>query len=397
MSAQGLENKLETVVRELNDARTKPFDPVAKKWKPTTLSGYLKDRKLTKQHLYAGLGIDARATQMSELFNDPNKKFLVNEIIYDACLRGMGLQEHTELSPVTQSNDITNPLHRIITPEFIRPFITNGAYEQAFYQDFVAGQVPSPMSTTPTVPFLEMKGIKTEDVAEGANIPTGSYAVSRKTVELTKVGTGIEATDESLQTSTIQIFATFMEAVGRAHAAKKNAKAMAVIVNGNPSTGDSAPVIGVTTANSLVNRDIYRARQRMSLLQVNPSVIAAEEETGLDYLELPAVQAKQFTGNALLPTQVRFGVLGNATYYATFDLAAGKILLHDPTFAIMEYVFSALKVETDRVVNRQITGEYITEQQGFAKQARWASLIVDKTLAFSGNGFPTYMSPINRQ
>lgn len=395
MSAQGLEKKMPEVVADLNAARRQPFDPVGQKWRPTTLAGYLAERQLTKQHLYAGLGVDAQRTTVKELYEKEGGAHLMNEVIYDCMLRGQGVNPDAvaQLAPQTSFNDITNPVHRALTPEFITRFLPTYSIEQAIYQGMIAGSAPTP-SETVSAPYLDFSSIGGKDTAEAADAEMGNFTISRKDVKCQKVTTGIEVTYETIQSSTLNILGTFFEAFGRMHAAKKNGKLMSVIVSGNPVTADSAPVIGIGTANTPINRDAFRIRQRMVLCGYNPSIVAAEEEAGLAYLDLPAVQSKQNTGMELLPTRSAVGVLGKATYFPSFDLAANRWLFLDPTAAVVEYVFMAFMLETDKIITKQISQAVASESQCFVKQIRQAAVLVGLELAFSGNGWPAYMKPI---
>jgi hypothetical protein len=397
MSAQGLGGKLQEIVGSLNDARRNPYDDKVKRWKPVTLSGYLSQKKTTKQHLYAELGIDAHRTRISDLFdNVRDGGYLFNEIIQDAMLGAQGYGNYFEarLAPTPSYNDFTNPVHRTITPEKIAPFMQKFSIEQAFYQAMTAGQVANPESDYIAAPYLDFSGVAGRDTAEGATVEIGQFKIERKNVQATKITTGFEVTYENIQSSTIAQTATFFEAFGRMHAAKKNGRLMSVIVNGNTGFGDSAPVIGVTTANSLVNRDVYRVRQRMVGCGYTPSIVCATEETGLDYLDLPAVQGKQQPAPSILPVNLPQGVWGATDYFPSYDLSANSILHHDPRSAVMEYVYMGFMIETEKIIRKQLSLAVASESQVFVKQMRQASVIMRRDLAFSGNGWPTYMQPL---
>lgn len=396
MGAYGLHGKLQEIVETLNEARQRPYDDNAKRWKPVTLAGYLAQKKLKKQHLYADLGIDAHRTTVRELFdNVKDGAFLFNEIVYDAMLGAQGFGDYFEarLAPTTSFNDYTNPVHRAITPERIAPFMQKFSIETAFYQAMTAGQVSHPDSDLIPAPYLDFSGIAGKDTAEGATAEVGKFSIERKNVQATKITTAFEVSYENIQTSTLAQTATFFEAFGRMHAAKKNGRLMSVVVNGNSGYGDSAPVIGVSTANTLANRDVFRIRQRMVGCGYAPGIVCATEETGLDYLDLPAVQGKQ-QAPSILPVNLPAGVWGPSDYFPSYDLSANSVLFHDARSSVMEYIFMAFMLETEKIIKKQLNVAVASESQVFVKQMRQASVIMRKDLAFSGNGWPAYMQPL---
>jgi hypothetical protein len=50
-------------------------------------------------------------------------------------------------------------------------------------------------------------------------------------------------------------------------------------------------------------------------------------------------------------------------------------------------------VETDRIVMKQISGTAMSIYTGFAKIQKKASLVIDGSITFAANGFPSYMVP----
>lgn len=69
--------------------------------------------------------------------------------------------------------------------------------------------------------------------------------------------------------------------------------------------------------------------------------------------------------------------------------ADDQIMLIDNRAALVKLNSTALRVESDRIVERQVNGTYITTTTGFANLFNDARLIMDKSLDFAGNGFPS--------
>ena len=63
----------------------------------------------------------------------------------------------------------------------------------------------------------------------------------------------------------------------------------------------------------------------------------------------------------------------------------------DNRFALIKFNVIPLNIESERIVSNQTEAFYATLTTGFGKIFRDAAVIMDSSLAFSGNGFPSYM------
>lgn len=66
-------------------------------------------------------------------------------------------------------------------------------------------------------------------------------------------------------------------------------------------------------------------------------------------------------------------------------------MLIDTSAALIKLNASALKVESERIAERRIDGTFVSITTGFSSMFRDARLILDKSLAYSAQGFPSYM------
>jgi hypothetical protein len=74
-------------------------------------------------------------------------------------------------------------------------------------------------------------------------------------------------------------------------------------------------------------------------------------------------------------------------------VGANKLVIQDPSSSIVQLTAIPLMVETERIVMKQISGTAMSIYTGFAKIQRKASVVIDGSILFSGNGFPSYMTP----
>ena len=79
------------------------------------------------------------------------------------------------------------------------------------------------------------------------------------------------------------------------------------------------------------------------------------------------------------------------TLYITHKNIADQEIILDKDAAIIKFNGFPLKVESERIVSNQTEAFYASLQTGFAKMFRDGAMIIDSTLDFASNGFPSYM------
>jgi hypothetical protein len=167
------------------------------------------------------------------------------------------------------------------------------------------------------------------------------------------------------------------------------------IINGEQSDlSEAATVIGVeNTTNGITWFDLTRVAIQFGLVGQVGTQIIANSTTGLNFLNLAEVKNKTFPGGPLLPIDVRTPLQMPEQLYVSSKVGANKVIIQDPSSSIVQLTAMPLKVETDRIVMKQINGTAMSIYTGFAKIQRKASIVIDGSILFSGNGFPTYMVP----
>ncbi len=115
--------------------------------------------------------------------------------------------------------------------------------------------------------------------------------------------------------------------------------------------------------------------------------------TGLDYLNLPEVKNKQFPGAPLLATMMKSPMTMPEELYVSTKVPANQLVLQDPSMSLVQLTSMPLMVETDKIIMKQIQQSAVSITTGFAKLQRNASVVLDGSIAYSGNGFPAWMNP----
>ncbi|QQS33499.1 MAG: hypothetical protein IPM50_02640 [Acidobacteriota bacterium] len=357
---------------------------------------------LTPQHLYAELGIDEHRTQVGQLLDMEDGGYLAAELIREAVRRGMGVAQREKLAEMNaRAMASFGPItgehaggQRFVSPEVFLDPVSRGAVQGTFYPDIIAREIPVPQPQA-IVPRLNLSDAALADSSEAATIEEGSISYDTKTVTVKKKARAIKIADEAVRFSSLSLLALFMEDFGRIFGHTLNLMAIDAIANDSASsTADPAAVIGVeNTSNGITWYDLARVAVRFGLIGHVGTQIIGNETTALNYLNLPEVKNKQ-QGTPLLGTALKTPLTMPEELYVSGGVATSKVIIQDPSASIVQLTAQPLMVETARLVMKQITGTVLSTYTGFTKLQRKASVIVDGSIAFSGNGFPAWMTPL---
>lgn len=281
--------------------------------------------------------------------------------------------------------------YRWLVPEVIREAVRLGLRKAPIYPNLIAAEetVSQPQVIMPSV---NMSDAMPKKIGEAETIPVGNVSFNQKTVTLQKVGTGIKMTDEVMQYVSLNLLSIYLQDVGVKLGIGLDTLAVDVLINGDQAGGtEAAPVVGVNVVNTLAYIDILRTWIRMGRLGRMPAGILSNEEMALTVLSLP--EFKALAGKATLQNiQVQTPVPATQNYWIHGAMPANdKIMLIDPTAAMVKLNSTALRVESERIVERQINGTFVTLTTGFAGLFRDARVIIDKSVAYGANPFPDYM------
>lgn len=228
-------------------------------------------------------------------------------------------------------------------------------------------------------------------LGQGESIPFGSLKFGQKSAKVFKVGLGFEITEELLERSSIDMIFTFLGELGIDMAIGADVEAMEVLKNGEQANGsESAPVIGVdNTTNGFQYIDIKRGISRMQRLRRNVTRIITGEDDGLAITSLAKFEG--FDGVTRLSNiQSILGVpetLVNDVYAMPED----QIMLLAPDMAMAKLQYRSMKVEQDRNIQNQTNRVFVSDYIGFVIIRRDARLIIDKSVSYASQGFPSYM------
>jgi hypothetical protein len=289
---------------------------------------------------------------------------------------------------VTSTKDFPSDF-RFIIPEVFSAMIRVAYEHAAMHQDWIA--TTQPMTTRKlTMPRIERGDGMPSKIAEGGDIPVGSLRFGKKDVSVFKVGTGFVITDELMFESTIDMVSEFLREVGIDMAIGADVEAMRVLVSGEQADGsESAPVVGVTASGTIDYKAMKRIFTRMQRLR-RPAdrLISGEEDginiTGIDRFEGFQGQTKLADIRSIIGVPERF-------IMDTHVLPANQTMFLSSGMAMAKLQYRSMTMERRRNEKNQTNELYVSDHIGFAILRRDARVMMDKSLLYSSNGFPSYM------
>jgi hypothetical protein len=292
----------------------------------------------------------------------------------------------------------TDDLTRYLFPEVFRDAIVRGLEYTPIYGRLVTGEerIESTGLTMPKLDWttIDQEEIRLRDTNEAATITEGEIMVwAEKTVNIRKKARGLKQTYESLMFTPIDLARVFFEELGVKLGADLDREAIDVLLNGDQAdNSESAPVIGASVANALTYRDIARTWTRFRRLGRNSAIMLASEADTLTILDMDEFQRTVFPGAGTASNVPSLNVVNplptSQDIYVTDFVPTGTLVMVDTARAMVQLTAMPLLIETDKVVSRQINGEYVSIITGFANIFKDGRIVLDYTTNLATNPGP---------
>lgn len=292
----------------------------------------------------------------------------------------------------------TSELNRWLAPEIFRDAIRRGLEYTPFYSSLVALEETID-STGLTMPFMDFTDIdrdevKLRDTNEGATITEGEIvAWSEKQVTIKKKARGLKQTYESIMFTPVDLAALYFEELGTQLGADLDRELIDIAINGDQlNLSEAAPVIGASTANTLAFTDLTRAWIRFRRIGRNSTVMLTSEEDAITILNMPEFLKTQIP-NGVAPSGITLNVANplptSQDIFVHDAIPTGKIILVDRARAFIQLTAMPLLIESEKIVSRQIEGEYVSIITGFANIFRDGRLVLDYETSLVTNPGPS--------
>lgn len=281
---------------------------------------------------------------------------------------------------------------RWLIPEVYRDAIHLGLRKNPIYPEVIAGEQSVPQ-TSVFFPAINMSDAKPKYVGIGETITTGEVSFDQKQVTIHKMGRGIKLPYEVLQYVALNVVSIFLQDFGVKLAMGLDTLMIQTLINGDQAGGiDSCAVIGINTANTLVFRDLLRPWVRFSRMGKNPSVMIGGESISMDILDMLTTTKYYGDPRATVDLKLKTPLPTNASIFVHGVMPDKQVIMLDKSDSIVKLNAQPLLVESEKMIQNQTMETVCSLTTGFATIMKDSRLIIDETLAFSGNGFPTYMN-----
>lgn len=293
----------------------------------------------------------------------------------------------------------TNDLTRWLFPELFRDAIRLGLEYNPIYPGLITGEetIESTGITMPRITQPDADDVRLRDTAEGASITEGQLVTwNEKQVTIKKKARGLKQTYESIMFTPINLAAVYFEELGARLGSDLDADFINILINGDQSGGsEAAPVIGAAVAGTLSYTDLARAWIRFQRIGRTSAAMITNEADAITILAMAEFNntangsPAQFGGQNNPTLRVKTPLPTSQDLYVHDSIPDNQIIFVDKSRAIVQLTALPLLVESERIVNRQLTGEYVSLISGFANVFKDGRLLLDWDTNLSTNPGPS--------
>jgi hypothetical protein len=279
---------------------------------------------------------------------------------------------------------------RYLIPEIIRDALRLGLRKNPIWTEIIASEqtISQPQIT---IPHINMSEADPVYLGQAETIPDGSLSYGSKTLKIRKMGKGIKIPYEVVQYVSINVLAIFLQDFGIKLNRGIDGLAIDCLINGEQANGsESAPLVGVQTPGILKYRDLLKVWIRMARIGRTPSAMIGGEESAIDTLDMDEFKIRH-AGTTEKVLDLRTPIPQGSAYFIHGAMPSTQTLVLDRTAALIKYNAQPLLIEDDQIVSKQVLETYASLTTGFGILYRDARVLIDKSLSFASNGFPSYM------
>jgi len=285
---------------------------------------------------------------------------------------------------------------KYLAPEIVRQFINEGITANPWYTDLLSGTETVDQMAVVT-PWIKILDAELDPTAEAETIGKSGMTWGSKTIQLQKYAKGLDYSDELLLSVKLPILSHYMREVGMRLSADLNKAAVTTLINGDQANSvDSVATIGVTESGKLDFSDFLRAWVRGSALGKNWFTVVCNEAMANKLLALTEFKNPSGAGSVPVTLNLRNRVQpSQLPVYVSSAVGDNNILLVDPAMSMLKLDFMPLRVESERIMSRQLGATYASIITGFSTLDRKNRIQLNTASAFSSAGFPSWMAAVD--
>lgn len=289
---------------------------------------------------------------------------------------------------------------RWIVPEIFLEIIELGMRQNNdFYQALIAGSVD--MNTlTFNMPQIEAYNEADHGMQEGGIGTTPAEGVgvvfSSREVRTSKFERKIGIPHEVAKYSSLDQLQLFLTRLAKVWGLQLTRKAIDVLINGDQLDASwAAGTIGVDDSSNLLQWiDLIRIMTRMGRLGYAPTTAVTTEDNVVHVLNIDEFKNLQ-QGRSLGEARIQGRLPTSWDFYMHSVIGTDKYVFLDPAYAVQELVSEGMRIESERIISRDMSATYLRIQNGFANIMKDARIVVDQSVDFATTPWPAWMAPID--
>lgn len=308
----------------------------------------------------------------------------------DAMLNDLGVYRKID----TVSNLLTTQAGNAkwLVPEIMRSAIKLGMQRAPIYPNVIASE-ESINAIKVQVPYINQMDAAPRWLGEGETIQLAELSYGSKEFKVRKMGRGVKLTDELRKYSSLNVVSMFLKDFGTRLGYGLDSLAIQVLLNGEQANGSqSAPVIGVATANTLTYKDLLKVWLRLARMGKSATTMVGGEDMALEILDLPEFKKSNNTAAPEAKLNMKTVVPTQSDFFIHSSVPASQVVILDASTTMGKFNTMPLKVEHERIVSNQTEATYVSLATGFAIFFRDSRIALDKSVTYASNPFPEYMN-----
>ncbi len=294
-------------------------------------------------------------------------------------------------SLTTITDDFRSLLGAMFADCFIKGFSRTAALKRALwstlcYQTGVASEFDEIRRT-----WFQFHGEPVR-TAEGETFPEGRLSVGSEVVRLEKRGINIKLTEEFVRGNPLSIIEEWLVEMGRVYQNIENNRAVDTLINGDLASGaNAAPVIGVGDVSAgIAYDDFLRVWNRGDSIGENYFSVIANEDTMNQVGQIDEFRERQY-GTPMV-SMVNRPEPSSIDRFVSSQVPDNQVILMDRSHAMRQRVFIPIRVDRGFKPETWEHGLTIGYHSGYERVADKAVVVIDETLPFADNGFPSWFT-----
>lgn len=283
--------------------------------------------------------------------------------------------------------------YRWLIPEVFREALRLGMRKAPIYPSLIAGE-QGVNQTKITMPAINMSEATPARVGVAETIPIGNVSFDQKSVSIYKIGRGIKVPDEVRNYVALNLVSIFLQDFGVKLSMGLDALLINTLLNGDQADGsDSIATVGVAnTTDGLTYKDLLKLWVRGARLGKKFTTMVSGEAMAIDILDM--LTTTRVFGTPRANVNIKTPIPQNSDLFIHGNVATNKVIVVDPSDAVIKLNAQPLLVETERIVSNQTNETYATLTTGFATIFRDSRLVLDRTVT---TDFPSWMDPTSQE